>query len=146
MEQQPSSSDRKRIIVMGAGAVGQLLGCKLAQRGHAVSFLVRPGRSLESLAIRDLDHDIVETLEEPTTIASGDPTEAPDWLLLAVRGDQLDEALPLAQRYLGTHTVLVVVPPLLHKLVPRVRDAGIDHPTIPMLVGFGVWPVGTSTN
>ena len=104
MERRPGSSDRKRLVVVGAGAVGQLLGCKLARRGHAVSFLLRPGRSLERIVIRDLDRDIVETLERPTTISFEDSTEAPDSLVLAVRGDQIDEALPLARRHLGTHT------------------------------------------
>lgn len=103
---------------------------------------MKPGRTLQGIAIRDLDRDVVETLGQPTIVAPGEPADAPDWLLLAVRCDQINEALPLAQRYLASHTTLVVVPPLMHDLIHRVRGARIDQPVIAMLVGFGAWPVG----
>ena len=142
MEHSPISSEKKRILIVGAGAVGQLIGCLMGQHGHVVSFLLKPGRSLGDIVARDLDQGVVHTLERPTTVVAGDVIDPPDLLMVTVRGDQVDAALKLTRQYLGPHTSVAVVPPLLHDLLPRVRKAGIERPTFAMLVGFGVWPVG----
>jgi len=140
---EANGSDRRRYLIVGAGAVGQLLGSRLARRGHDVAFLLRPGRSLAAITSRDLDHGTLHTLDEPATLSPGDALDPPHWVLIAVRAEQLDGALEVSRPYLGSDTGVAVVPPLLHDLVPRVRKAGVEQATVAMLVTFGAWPVGS---
>jgi pyruvate/2-oxoglutarate dehydrogenase complex dihydrolipoamide dehydrogenase (E3) component len=53
---QLASSNQKHLLIVGAGAVGQLLGSLTAARGHHVSFLLKPSRVLSDIVVRDLDH------------------------------------------------------------------------------------------
>ena len=139
---QPKSSTQKRLLIVGAGAVGLLLGCLTAARGHQVSFLLKPDRVLGEIVIRDLDLTQVHTFEPPNTIVAGDAIDPPDFVIVAVRGEQIDEALTVTRPYLAAHTSVAVVPPLMDDLLTRVRNSGIAHPAFGMLIGFGVWPVG----
>jgi len=136
------SRSPKRLLVVGAGSVGQLLGCLTSARGHQVSFLVKPQRVLGKIVIHDLDRAQVHTLERPSTIVASDAIDPPDVVIVSVRGDQIDEALTLTRPYLAAHTSVAVVPPLMHDLLTCVRKSGIEHPAFAMLISFGVWPVG----
>jgi hypothetical protein len=97
---------------------------------------------LQEIVVRDLDRAQVHTFERPNTIVAGDVIDPPDFVIVAVRGDQIDETLALTRPYLAAHTSVAVVPPLMDDLLERAREAGIMQPTFAMLIGFGAWPVG----
>jgi ketopantoate reductase len=135
---------RTSVLIVGAGAVGRLLGCLLHQAGYQVTFVLRPGRELQPILARDLDRrSAIHRLEQPATVVAGQATHTPDLVIVAVRSDQVDDAFLLARTYLGPASRLAVVPPLIEGLAARLRAAGIHQPACTMLVAFGAWPVGT---
>ncbi len=142
MKKQSGSLHQKHLLIVGAGAVGQWMGCLLSARGHQVSFLLKPQHRLGRIVIRDLDRARVHTLEQPGTLVAGDSIDPPDDVVVAVRGDQIDEALASTRPYLAAHTSVAVVPPLMDDLRTRVQKSGIGNPVFAMLIGVGVWPVG----
>ncbi len=131
----------KRVLIIGAGAVGRLLGCLMTHAGFNVTFVVRQGRKLDSIVARDLDRGMVCRLDSPSTIVAGDAVETPDLVILAVRSDQVDEALLLAKTYLGRDTLLAVVPPIMDSLATRAKASDIACPACALLIAFGAWPV-----
>ena len=84
-----------RVLVYGAGVIGQIYGGRLAQAGHDVTLLAH-GRTLEALrehgvALRTagaVSHTAVRVVDS----ARGEPV--PDVVLVTVRRDQLEEAIP----------------------------------------------------
>lgn len=97
-----------RIGIVGAGAIGGLVGVSLARREHAVSVLAR-GRTLSALRAHGW---ILERGGEPVqarvTAAEG-ATELgiQDILLIAVKGPALAEAARMAGPMIGPHTIIV---------------------------------------
>ena len=93
-----------RVLLMGAGSVGLVLGRALEQqKGNDVCFLLRPGRkkAFERYKLLDAKSGELRTRERPTAVELGQVRPAFDTLLLCVRADQIDAALddvgPLAK-------------------------------------------------
>lgn len=101
-----------RVVVVGAGAIGQFYGAQLILAGHRVAFLAR--RDLASLRtrglrlIQELSPHVASTathreilIPPDRFLATGDPGEAAaggaDWCLLATKAS----ALPDADRLCG---------------------------------------------
>lgn len=108
----------KRIAIIGAGAVGGYFGGRLAQHGHAVSFLAR-GATLVALKERGLrvSSPAGDVALSPAEIrASADPEELGpvDAVLVTVKAWQVPEVAPI----LG---------PLLQKATDR-AEAGVVVP------------------
>lgn len=91
-----SSGPIDRFIVFGAGAVGGVVGARLAQAGHDVALVAR-GAHRDAIAERGLridDPDASATLDLPVTddVATLDPG-AGDIVLVAVKSQHTPDAL-----------------------------------------------------
>ncbi|HVR33081.1 MAG TPA: 2-dehydropantoate 2-reductase [Acidimicrobiia bacterium] len=101
-----------RICVVGAGAIGSLLGGKLANSGHQVSMLAR-GNHLEQirrngLLIVDQDGNelVVRNLKVSDQVTS---LGAPEVVILAVKAHQVGAIAPALAPLLETDTAVVTV-------------------------------------
>jgi 2-dehydropantoate 2-reductase len=97
------------VVVVGAGAVGAVLGGHLAQAGVTVTFVAR-GATLAALLDRGLE------LETPTGVvrvprghAAAAPADAgpADVVLVAVKAEQVSEVAATLQPLIGPSTVVV---------------------------------------
>ncbi|MFC1415921.1 2-dehydropantoate 2-reductase [Streptacidiphilus cavernicola] len=98
-----------RICVLGAGAVGGLIGARLAAAGTEVSALAR-GATLASLRAHGwrLEQPDGGLLTAPVP-ATGDPAElgVQDLVVLAVKAHALEAALPVLAPLVGPDTAVV---------------------------------------
>jgi 2-dehydropantoate 2-reductase len=97
-----------RICVVGAGAIGGVIGTRLASAGYRTAALAR-GRSLESLRTHGWRLRNDEGLVVAPVIASDDPTELgeQDIVILAVKAHALPAVAAGLGPLLGTGTVVV---------------------------------------
>ncbi len=100
-----------RILVLGAGAIGSVLGGFLAEAGHAVTLLGR-GWHLEAVRRNGLfisglwgEHRI-RTLTTATEAAEVAGEGRPDWLFVCVRANQTASALETLTSLLGPQTLV----------------------------------------
>lgn len=102
-----------RVLFIGAGAVGGWFGGRLAQAGHDVTFLLRPGRAAavreRGLTLRALD-GTEATLRVPVVTAS-ELAEHFDVIVVAVKAYGLEGAMRDLAPAVGPDTVIV---PLLN--------------------------------
>lgn len=98
-----------RIAILGAGALGSLIGGLLAQRGHQVQLLMRNQASISAIARDGLSLTIAgqtETIAIPACIASC--AKAPvDLVILLTKTYQSDAALQDAQHLLSPNTAVL---------------------------------------
>jgi ketopantoate reductase len=89
-----------RILMVGAGSVGAVLTRFLENKNNEVTYYVRAGRKAQLARIKLLDARSGElhVRERPTAIEPSQPLPAADTVILAVRADQLDEALDVVAR------------------------------------------------
>ena len=101
-----------KIAVVGAGAIGGLLGARLAVAGETVTFVAR-NRNLA--AIRERGFTLIEAdgtqLRAPTATAVQDTAEAgpQDAVLLTVKAHQVVDVLPQLPPLLGPETAVVTM-------------------------------------
>jgi hypothetical protein len=113
------------VAILGAGALGRVYGVRLANLAKGrpdVSFVVRPSKTGERGPFRvvRIDGDHAEhTLAEPVRVAAV-PAHA-DVVLVCVRAEQMDEALPLLSERTGASVVLLT--PLMPHEYERVAAA-----------------------
>ena len=124
-----------RVLVYGAGVIGQIYGGRLAQAGHDVTLLAH-GRTLETLrehgvALRTAgaeSHTAVRVVDSP----QGEPV--PDVVLVTVRRDQVDDAIPaIADLSAGRVVFLLNLPGGLDAVRERVGA----HRTVFAFPGVG---------
>src|SRR5688572_6791699 len=111
-----SATERPRIAVVGAGAIGGWIAAKLVQAGEAVSVLAR-GETLAALhsdGLRLTEGEGTATVE---VRVSDDPGEigVQDVLMIAVKAPSLADAAEAARLLIGPETIIV---PMLNG-VPR---------------------------
>lgn len=84
-----------RVLIYGAGVVGQIYGGRLTQAGHEVTLLAR-GRTLEALTVRGVSLAAIDASCQVRLRVVGQipADEAFDVVLVTVRRDQVDEVLP----------------------------------------------------
>jgi 2-dehydropantoate 2-reductase len=100
-----------KVLVYGAGVIGQIYGGRLARSGHEVSLLAR-GRTAELLAVRGItlrrgdEHWRVR----PAVVGVGDITQDNpfDVVLVTVRLDQVDEVVPDLARVPATRVAFML--------------------------------------
>ena len=97
-----------RICIVGAGAVGGLIGAKLAASGAQVSALAR-GATLHSLRTHGWRLREGGAMLNAPAVAASDPAElgAQDAVIIAVKGPALAEVAPRIAPLLGPDTVVV---------------------------------------
>ena len=99
-----------KIAIIGAGAIGGLVGAKLALAGEDVTFLVR-GQNLH--AIRDHGVKLVEHDGSEHVARNGKATDdyayagLQDVVILAMKAHQVEAVLPTLPSRLGPETVVV---------------------------------------
>lgn len=111
---------RLRILVFGAGVVGQVYGGRLCAAGHDVALLAR-GAEAERLAAEGvtLASDAHACHVRPAVVAHPDEREPYDLALVTVRRDQLDAALPALAALPARQVALLLNLPADHE---RVRE------------------------
>ena len=99
-----------KIAIVGAGAIGGLLGARLSLAGEDVAFIARHRNllAIEQHGIRLVESDGRE-LHAPRVRAYAEGSEAgpQDAVLLAVKAHQVQEAMPALQGLLGPATAVV---------------------------------------
>jgi len=85
-----------RILIYGAGVVGQIYGGRLTEAGHHVTLLAR-GKELERLAAQGvvLEAGADACHVRPALASEVGPEDPYDIVLVTVRRDQLDDAVPV---------------------------------------------------
>jgi ketopantoate reductase len=132
-----------RVLIVGAGAVGRVLGRSLeASKTNEVTYYVRAGRkaALAQLKLLDGKTGELHVRERPAAVEPSDPLPHVDTVVLAVRGDQLDEALTVVDRLPGDARIASAAATLdgLERL--RARFAG--RPAVEVVPLFLAYPEG----
>jgi 2-dehydropantoate 2-reductase len=98
-----------RVLVYGAGVVGQIYGGRLAGAGHQVTLLAR-GSALERLAACGVALDAGAGASRAHPAVTGDVhrDEPYDVVLVTVRRDQLYDALPVIAELTAARVVLML--------------------------------------
>ena len=98
------------ILVVGAGATGGYFGGRLAQAGRDVTFLVRERRAavLRERGLRIVGPGGTEVIE-PRLVTSVPSGAAADVVLVTVKADGLDAAIPEIRSAVGPDTAIVPV-------------------------------------
>ncbi len=103
--------DRLRVAVVGAGAIGGVLGARLQQAGHDVVFIAR-GATLDALRSRGL---ILESIDGDLTLPSVQVTDDPatvglvDVVLVCVKATQIASLAPSLRPLVGPATAVIPV-------------------------------------
>jgi len=103
--------DRLRVAVVGAGAIGGVLGARLQQAGHDVVFIAR-GATLAALQARGLVLDSIDgDLTLPLVQATDDPgtVGVVDVVLVCVKATQVASLAPSLRPLVGPATVVIPV-------------------------------------
>jgi 2-dehydropantoate 2-reductase len=99
-----------KIAVIGAGAIGGLVGAKLALSGQQVTFIVR-GANLQAIAgngIKLVLHDGTEQVARNVLATSSyEQAGVQDVVILGIKANQLDAVAPQVHKLMGPHTVVV---------------------------------------
>jgi ketopantoate reductase len=133
-----------RFIIVGAGAVGALVGAQLARAGHDVSFWVRPSRrdeharlTVESVAggrsPSDKSYELTARF-----LSVGDTPPPHDWVFVCVRGEQLDEALQQVAAHIGASSNVIISTISFAAVTERARSQGLQGHVLAHHVAFGV--------
>lgn len=99
-----------KIAIIGAGAIGGLVGARLALAGEDVSFLVR-GANLEAIrrnGIKLIEADGTEKVSRDV-VATNDYAEVGpvDVVVLAMKAHQVEAVVPELPKLLGPQTVII---------------------------------------
>ena len=101
--------EQKRILVFGAGVIGSLYACLFAQAGYRVTVYAR-GQRLRQLKEAGLRYEKNGKIAVSDAQVTGtlDPDETYDFILLAVRENQVKEALRELKAVRGDTIVTMV--------------------------------------
>lgn len=128
-----------RFLIVGAGAVGALVGAQLARAGHDVRFWARPRERSTSRRLKIESVASGDSFEVSVPfLAEGDAFPHCDWVFVCVRGEQLDEALQL----IATHSPaqdLVVATISVESVVARARRHGLQGKVLAQQLSLGVF-------
>ncbi len=103
--------DRLRVAVVGAGAIGGVLGARLQQAGHDVVLIAR-GATLAALQTRGL---VLESIDGDLTLPSVQATDDPatvgvvDVVLVCVKATQIANLAPSLRPLVGPTTAVIPV-------------------------------------
>ena len=123
---------------MGAGAVGCVVGTLLEADGHGVRYLAKRGQLPTPVRL------CVDKVNGPSVrsaplsyVPAVEPSIVIDWVLLCVRGEQLDAAFRDVAERLGPQRAVAVAAVSLDSVVVRARSAGLTGPVLAYHVSFG---------
>lgn len=98
-----------KVLVYGAGVIGQIYGGRLARSGHQVSMLAR-GRTAELLAARGITLRRADECwpVRPEVVGVGDIIRDSRFDVVLVRLDQVDEVVPDVARVAATRVAFLL--------------------------------------
>lgn len=127
----------KRILVYGAGVIGSVFAGRLGLYGHNVTLLAR-GKRLFELRERGLlirRNNQAELQKVPVMVIDKlDRADMYDYILVALRGEQVDDILPVLQENKTQNIVFMVNNPLGYN--KWIQSVG-GHRVIPAFPGAG---------
>ena len=101
-----------KVAIVGAGAIGALLGLRLALAGEQVTFIAR-GPNLEALRARGVRLVAADGSEEvaPNVRATADYAEAgpQDLVILAIKAHQVEAVAPEVPKLFGPDTIVIPI-------------------------------------
>ena len=125
-------------IVVGAGAVGGVLGTLLEHAGHRVWYWARPTqRRLPRFVVRREGAEAVESRELAWIDAATQALPQSDWVLVCVRTEQLMAALAAVAEQLGPERGVVVATVTMDGALASARAAGLRGQVLALHVSFG---------
>jgi ketopantoate reductase len=126
------------IVVMGAGAVGVVIGTLLEHAGHRVRYWVRPERGAQ-LKVLSIERVAGPTLlaEAPQLFFPGESVGTCDWVIVCVRGEQLKQALREIVQHMGDQQRVAITTAKLQGSGEWARAVGLTGPVLTLLVAFG---------
>ncbi len=104
-----------KVLIYGAGVIGTVYGWQLSKSGHDVTLLVRKGKKAvfqDGVFIRCIDQRVkgaavpVETCFHAAVVEELSPENDYDWIIVAVKSNQLDEVLPALAENSGSANIL----------------------------------------
>lgn len=125
-----------KVVIVGAGAVGAVLGTQLTQAGHDVSFWVRRARRAQ-LAGLSVERDGERVSIAPRCLSAGDRVPDSDWVIVCVRGEQLDDALRELVAHMGSARRVAIASITLSGVVQQARACGLTGEVYALHVSFG---------
>ncbi len=144
-------TNRTKVCIIGAGAIGGFFGAQLAHGDADVSVVAR-GRTLEALRERGwvLERDGKRIAAPVRAVASGSELPVQDVVILAVKAYVLSSIAPMVKPLLGFDTIVVPavngVPWWFHKGLASVDPHGSINACIPVasVIGAVVYPACSS--
>jgi ketopantoate reductase len=130
-----------KVLIVGAGAVGVVLGAHLKTRGHDVAFVTRTRRdpTAQAFQLRAVDGAETHRIDGPTVVVAGEPLAVADWVLVCVRFEQVDAALRSVASALGPHTRLGIAASLGRDDL-RTAQTHAARAVVSITPGFNAWP------
>ena len=102
--------ERKRIAVIGSGAVGGYYGARLAQAGHDVHFLARRDyHAVKASGLTVLSADGDFTLPHPGVAGNSSEIGPVDWVICALKSTSISEAQELVRPCVADHSRVLVL-------------------------------------
>ena len=99
-----------KIAIIGAGAIGGLVGARLALAGEDVTFMVRGAnlQAIQAQGIKLVEHDGTEKVARNVKASNHyAATGVQDIVILAMKAHQVEAVLPELPQLLGPHTAVL---------------------------------------
>jgi ketopantoate reductase len=132
-----------RVVIVGAGAVGAVIGTSLAQAGHEVCFWLRPERRAQLTAL-SVERAGKRITISPRWLSAGDAVPDSDWVIVCVRGEQLTAALQELVASMGAQRRIAIATISLAGVIEQARRSGLHAEIYALHVSFGAYAVSSS--
>jgi hypothetical protein len=131
-----------RFTIIGAGAVGVFCGLHLAARGHVVTYRVRSGRATPSrLRLVHAPNGAVQEVEPTLRALDAGPDES-DWVLVCVRGDQVEDAMASVDRVAPAGAPVMIAAAVTNETLATLRARHPGRALVTLTPMFNAWPHG----
>jgi len=132
-----------RVLMVGAGAVGGVLTHALeATKSNDVTYLLRRGKKLPRVKLLEARSGALSVRARPSVVDLDGTLPVVDTVILAVRGDQLDEALDILPLLRAPDELRVAVAAAGLDVVERLRARLPGRPVVQILPMFMAYPDG----
>lgn len=133
-----------RILIVGAGSVGAVLGRYLENKTNEVTYYVRAGRKAQLSRIKLLDArtGALHVRERPQVVEPSHQLPVVDTVILAVRAEQLDEALELCGKLPQADGLRLVSASAGFSDLERLRARFPGRPAVQLVPLFFAYPDG----
>lgn len=126
-------------IIVGAGAVGAVVGTLLEHAGHRVRYWAR-ARQTKSDAPFVIERHGDEGIQSQRVTwidAQTSPMPPSDWVIVCVRTEQLSAALSQVVQSMGANRAVAVATVTIYGSLAVARAAGLRGPVLALHVAFG---------